>query len=151
MEQDRVTEPVPVPVPVPARSLLEGLDLDVHHREASRRAFEDRYPDGSAGEGPRDGWYRASTHGLRAGVEAGGVIATRVSLFGAAGFQTPVGGLGLVTLPDVGRLPFFMTVGIGVALGRADHDAHQSRTLRGTPAGLPPLTEPPSDFPIHFA
>lgn len=89
----------------------------VHHREASRRAFEDRYPDGSTGEGPKDGWYRAPAHEVRVGVEAGGLIATRLSLLGAAGFQSPVGGLGLVSFPDVGRLPFFMTLGVGVALG----------------------------------
>jgi len=93
------------------------LSTHVAHREASRRAFEDRYPGGTGGEGPRDGWYRTPAHRLRAGVEAGGVIVGRVSLFGAAGFQSPVGGLNLVSLPDVGRLPFFVTTGIGVALG----------------------------------
>ncbi len=92
------------------------LATHVRHRAASKAAFEDRYPGGGEA-GPRHGWYRARSHVLRAGLEGGGLIRGRVSLFGGAGFGSPVGGLTLVSFPDVGRLPFFVHAGVGVALG----------------------------------
>lgn len=88
--------------------------LHVKHRAALAATFSDRYPDGHAGDGPRDGWYRGTANRLRAGLQAGVAIRRRVSLYAGAGFSHSPGELGVVVFPDVGLLPFFGRVGAAV-------------------------------------
>jgi hypothetical protein len=95
-----------------------ALATHVTHRALAKAAFgDDRYPVGAPEDarvdGPRDGWYRSMAHTLAVGLEAGGLIHRRISLYGGCGLLTPAG-TKIVSFPDVAQLPFYARAGVTV-------------------------------------
>ena len=89
------------------------LTTSVIHRQLSHDTFTNRYPGSSATEeGPQDGWYGLTGHSLRVGVEGGGTIAERVTLYAGGGLQASPSRLRLFYAPDVGIIPFYARAGV---------------------------------------
>lgn len=91
-----------------------ALTTHVWHSNEVRDLFNDRYPTdagAAAINGPRDGWYRATSHRLRLGLAGGMAVSKLATLHATAGFvYTPHVG-GVVANPPIGPMPFFATLG----------------------------------------
>ncbi|MDJ1505339.1 hypothetical protein [Xanthocytophaga agilis] len=85
--------------------------VHLHHSEYIEDTFKDRYKDGSLGQGPVNGWVALHGSVIRLGAAAGYSLKS-YSFHLNGGFQSTPGPLHIISLPDVGILPFFGSISI---------------------------------------
>jgi hypothetical protein len=96
-------------------SMTTTLATYMHHSEAVRDLFRDRYPDSmqplDAELGPADGFYALTSHELRVGATGGWRASRAFVAYGLAGWSFRQE-LGTITAnPPISALPFFTQLG----------------------------------------
>lgn len=87
--------------------------LRIKHSTYSRSAFQDIYHGGTATySGPKDGWFYQNYLLVQSGI-AFSFVQPLWNINMTAGFQHHPNKLGLITLPDIGILPFYGELNFG--------------------------------------
>lgn len=89
----------------------------IRHSDASRAAFDDRYPGGSGDPssgvtGPVDGWYSSTAIRWRLGLSGSRTVASRTLVQAAAGALFASQRQGVLLGFDLGQLPFYAEAGV---------------------------------------
>jgi hypothetical protein len=96
-------------------SVTTTLSTYVHHSDAVRDLFRDRYPGGmeplDVQAGPKDGFYALTSHELRVGSVGGWRVTRAIAVYGGAGW-TLRRQLGSITAnPPISALPLLAQIG----------------------------------------
>jgi hypothetical protein len=84
----------------------------MHHSQAVRSLFDERYPGETRGvSGPKDGFYAVTSQRFRLGAAGGAVLSRTVALHGQLGFAYTPQLRGILMNPPHGPLPFYVAAG----------------------------------------
>jgi hypothetical protein len=90
--------------------------LHITHSDYAKEAFDDLYPAGSGTyTAPRNGWFVQNNLSLQMGAGLA-FLRAQWNINLKAGFNWQPNRLGLVTLPDIGIMPFYGSVNVGYKL-----------------------------------
>ncbi len=90
--------------------------INIKHSDYARNAFQDLYPNGNGRfNAPQDGWFYQNHVMLQIGIGVA-YFQPKWHLNVTAGFQHQPNRLGLITLPDIGIMPFYGGLNFGYSI-----------------------------------